>query len=439
MNRLIKKLFFFIIFLLFFLNSVWTQGLPTARPEEVGLSSERLSRIDKLMEDYVAHKKVSGVVVLVARHGKVAYLKSIGMMDIEAGKPMQNDTVFRIASMTKPITATAIMMLYEEGRFLLNDRVSKYIPEFKNFKVLIKPPKDAGEQPETVPAKREITIHHLLTHTSGIGYSFFNSKLRPIYRKAGVPDGAIAIDSTIGEKMKILAGLPLNNHPGEALEYGLSVDVLGYLVEVISGMTLDEFFQERIFKPLKMKDTHFFLPEKKHDRLAELYEPTKNGDLKKYPDGVVERGSFRFSASFPKDEQRTYFSGGSGLTSTISDYVRYAQMLLNGGELDGVRLLSRKTIELMTINQIGDLSYPGSAMGLNLSVLIDLAKPGFLLGKSDAVGSVGKFGMGGIFYTCWWADPKEELIGIMMSQIYPWGHLDLSAKFEVLAYQAIVD
>jgi len=439
MKRLFKNMLFLLFFLLFLASSVWAQGLSTAKPEEVGLSSERLSRIDNVMKDYISQNKVAGVVILVTRHGKVAYLKSFGMMDIEAGKPMRNETLFRIASMTKPITSAAIMMLYEEGHFLLNDPVSKYIPEFKNPKVLISTMKGKEEQPETVPAKREITIRHLLTHTSGIGYSFFNSRLQPIYREAGVPDGAIAIDSTIGEKMKILAGLPLNNHPGETQEYGLSVDVLGYLVEVISGMTLDEFLRERIFNPLKMKDTHFFLPQKKRDLLAALYEPTRDGGIKKYPDGVVERGTFRFSASFPYEGPKTYFSGGSGLCSTISDYVRFLQMFLNGGKLDGVRLLSRKSVELMTINQIGDLALKAGGFGFNLSIATDLARPGLLLGKSDAIGSVGRYGMGGIFFTMCWVDPKEELIGIMMSQMYPWGHLDLSAKFEVLAYQAIID
>ena len=438
MKNICRHILIIISLLLFFACSAWAQGLPTAKPEEVGLSSERLSRIDRVMMEYISQNKVAGVVVLVARLGKVAYLKSFGMMDIEADKEMINDTIFRIASMTKPVTSTAIMMLYEEGNFLLNDPVSKYIPEFKNPKVLVATAKGTEEQPETVSAKREITIHHLLTHTSGIGYSFYNLKLRPIYRKAGVPDGAVAINNTIGEKMKILAGLPLIHHPGEAQEYGLSVDVLGYLVEVISGKTLDEFFRERIFIPLKMKDTHFFLPQEKWNRLSALYEPTKDGGIKKYPDGIIERGTFRFSASFPYEGPKTYFSGGAGLCSTVSDYVRFLQMLLNGGKLDGAHLLSRKSVELMTINQIEDLASPGSGFGFNLSIATDLAKPSFLF-KSDAIGTIGKYGFGGIFYTIFWVDPKEELIAVMMTQMYPWGHLDLSAKFEVLVYQAIVD
>jgi CubicO group peptidase (beta-lactamase class C family) len=432
MKRLIKNLLSLSLFFLLLVSSSWAQGLPTAEPEEVGLSADRLSRIEKVMKDYVSQKKIPGVVALVARKGKVAYLKSFGMMDIKVGKPMRNDTIFRIASMSKSITCTAAMILHEEGHFLLNDQLSRYIPEFKNPMVLASKLKDNPEQIETVPAKGPIRIKHLFTHTSGIGYAFNNSKLLPIYRNAGVPDGAVAIDSTIGEKMKILAGLPLAHHPGETVEYGLSIDVLGYLVEVVSGMTLDKFFKERIFKPLRMKDTCFFLPEEKSERLASLYEPTKDADLKKYPDGMVERGTFKFSPSFPYEGPKTYFSGGAGLCSTVSDYARYAQMFLNGGKLDGVRLLSRKSTEFMTINQVGDLSSPGFGIGYGLQVITDLA-------NSGSIGSNGIYSHPGIFYTSFWVDPKEEMIGIMLAQIYPWGDLNLIGKFRVLANQAIID
>ena len=419
------------LFLVWLITSVSGQGLPTTAPENVGLSAQRLSRIDKVMEDYVADNRVAGIITLVARHGKVAYLKSFGMADIKADKPMTTDAIFRIASMSKPVTCTAIMMLHEEGHFLLDDPVSKYIPEFKNPRVLVDDLLTKLKLRKTVPAKREITIRHLLTHTSGIGYSVFNSRLRPIYRKAGVPDIPVPTDSTIGDKVKILAGLPLAHHPGEDQTYGLSIDVLGYLVEVISGMALDEFFKERIFEPLRMKDTYFFLPEEKVSRLATLYEPVEDGGLKAYPDSVVERKHLLFSAGFPYEGSNTYFSGGTGLCSTVSDYVRFLQLLLNGGELDGVRLLSRKSVELMTINQIGELASPGWGDGFGFNAVTDL-------GRSGAIGSKGKYGMGGIFSTRCWVDPDEELITIFMTQKYP---LDFrpARMFDVLSYQAIVD
>lgn len=431
MKLLLRRSLSLILFLVWLIASVSGQGLPTTAPEKVGLSPERLNRIDKVMEDYVAKNRVAGIVTLVARHGKAAYLKSFGMADIEADKPMTTDAIFRIASMSKPVTCTAIMMLHEEGHFLLDDPVSKYIPEFKNPRVLADDLLAKLKLRKTVPAKREITIRHLLTHTSGIGYSVFNAKLRPIYRDAGVPDGMVGINSKIGEKVKILAGLPLAHHPGEDQTYGLSIDVLGYLVEVISGMALDEFFKERIFEPLQMKDTYFFLPDKKVSRLATLYEPTKDGDLKAYPDSIVERKHLLFSAGFPYEGAKTYFSGGAGLCSTVSDYVRFLQMLLNGGELDGVRLLSRKSVELMTINQIGELASPGWGDGFGFPMVTDL-------GKSGTIGSEGKFGWGGIFNTEFWVDPTEELITIIMTQKYPYDW-EILEKFDVLSNQAIVD
>ncbi len=431
MKLLLRRSLSLILFLVWLIASVSGQGLPTTAPEKVGLSPERLNRIDKVMEDYVAKNRVAGIVTLVARHGKAAYLKSFGMADIEADKPMTTDAIFRIASMSKPVTCTAIMMLHEEGHFLLDDPVSKYIPEFKNPRVLADNLLAKLKLRKTVPAKREITIRHLLTHTSGIGYSVFNAKLRPIYRDAGVPDGMVGINSKIGEKVKILAGLPLAHHPGEDQTYGLSIDVLGYLVEVISGMALDEFFKERIFEPLQMKDTYFFLPDKKVSRLATLYEPTKDGDLKAYPDSIVERKHLLFSAGFPYEGAKTYFSGGAGLCSTVSDYVRFLQMLLNGGELDGVRLLSRKSVELMTINQIGELASPGWGDGFGFPMVTDL-------GKSGTIGSEGKFGWGGIFNTEFWVDPTEELITIIMTQKYPYDW-EILEKFDVLSNQAIVD
>ena len=243
------------------------QDLPAAKPESVGLSSERLARIDTAVQRSIDDKRVAGAVTLVVRHGKVAWFKAQGMADREAGKAMPTDALFRICSMTKPITSVAVMMLYEEGRFLLDDSVSKYLPEFKNLQVFVKP---ASGQPYTIPATKEITIRDLLRHTSGITYNW-NDDLGPMYEKAGVASGLLQYDGTIGDSVKHLAGLPLLFNPGDRFEYSLGVDVLGRLVEVISGKPLDEFFRTRIFEPLGMKDTYFYPPDNKLDRLATAY------------------------------------------------------------------------------------------------------------------------------------------------------------------------
>ena len=240
-------------------------------PEAVGLSTERLSRLDKVMEAYVEQQKIAGGVTLIARHGKIAHLGTYGMMDVEAGKPMTPDTIFRIASMTKPITSVAVMMLYEEGHFRLHEPVSKFIPAFKEMPVL--PPEDAEDSASPVPAIQQITIWNLLTHTSGLTYHW-NERLGPQYNDAGITHGLLQDESTLEEKMKVLATIPLLHQPGARVEYGLSIDVLGHLVEVVSGMPLNQFFSERIFKPLGMKDTHFFIPEAKRERLATVYERT---------------------------------------------------------------------------------------------------------------------------------------------------------------------
>jgi CubicO group peptidase (beta-lactamase class C family) len=358
------------------------------------------------------------------------------MMDREAGKPMRTDTIFRIASMTKPITSVAVMILFEEGRLLLTDPISKYIPEFKDAQVLVPA---AGEGSASapyalVPAKRPITIRHLLTHTSGLTYGFFGRPhLAELYKNARISDGLTQTEESIGEMVKRLAKLPLTNQPGEGFEYGLSTDVLGRLVEIVSGMPLDKFFEERIFKPLGMKDTYFFLPQDKVSRLAAVYSPRKEGGLEKVGDKPVEIGPVVFSASYPYSGPRTHFSGGAGLCSTASDYARLLQMLLNGGELDGVRLLSRKTVELMTSGQTGNLPFiSGYAFGLGFAVHTDRS----LSGK---ITSMGEYNWGGFFATRFWVDPKEKMIGLMMTQIYPNNQLDLGDKFQVLAYQAIVD
>ncbi|MCE2415981.1 beta-lactamase family protein [Candidatus Poribacteria bacterium] len=417
-----------ISFLLVLTASVFSHELPMVEPEAVGLSTERLARIDKVMETHVAQQKIAGGVTLLARHGKIAHLGTYGMMDVEAEKPMTPDTIFRIASMTKPITSVAVMMLYEEGHFRLNEPVSRFIPAFKEMHVL--PPEDAEDSAQPVPATRQITIWNLLTHTDGLTYHW-NERLGPQYTAADITHGLLQDESTLEEKMKVLATIPLLHQPGAEFEYGLSIDLLGYLVEVVSGMSLNDFFSERIFKPLGMNDTHFFIPETKRQRIATVYERTKDGPIARKSQEPTVDGSLIYSTDYPYKGPRTYFSGGGGLVSTAPDYVRFAQMMLNGGELNGVRLLSRKTVELMTSNQLANTDVD-FGFGLGFSIVRD---------KSDLneIGSVGTFGWGGFFFTNFFIDPQEQMIGIFLCQLHPSGGLDLGEKIRILSYQAIAD
>ncbi|HST22236.1 MAG TPA: serine hydrolase domain-containing protein [Blastocatellia bacterium] len=403
-------------------------SLPRATPESVGLSSERLARIRAVVQQYVDQGRIAGATTLVMRKGKVAHLEAVGRMD--EGKPMREDTIFRIASMTKAVTSVAVMVLYEEGKLLLDDPVSKYIPEFKGAQVAI--PSEDKKSYTLVAAKSEITVRHLLTHTSGLTYNFIGIEpWAKLYKDAGISDGLVQTEGTIGDKIKKLAKLPLMHNPGERFSYSLSTDVLGYLVEVVSGMTLDEFFGNRLFEPLNMKDTHFFLPEEKLGRLAAVYNQLPDGRIKRMSDEPDVRGYLVYSATFQHKGPRTYYSGGAGLVSTITDYARFLQMLLNGGSLDGARVLSRKTVELMTVNHVGDM-FGGQGFGLGLSVLRDL-------GKGSELGSVGQYGWGGFFYTVFFVDPKEKMIGIFMSQLYPANDVRLQERFRSLAFQTIVD
>jgi len=403
------------------------QDLPVAKPESVGLSSERLERIAAAVQRKVDDKRIAGAVTLVVRHGKVAWFKSQGMMDREAAKPMQPDAMFRICSMTKPITSVAVMILYEEGRFLLDDPVSKYLPEFKNPKVLVKP---ASGEPYSIPANKEITIRDLLRHTSGITYNW-NGDLGPMYETAGVASGLLQYDGTIGDSVKNLARLPLLFNPGDRFEYSLGVDVLGHLVEVVSGKPLDEFFRTRIFEPLGMKDTYFFPPENKLDRLAMAYTYYPDKGLNRFPDTPIREGSFVYSADYPSRGPKKLFSGGAGLVSTAMDYARFCQMMLDNGKVGSTHLLSRKTVELMTQDQLGKI---GSDMGFGLGFGVEGIK-----GPLSELGSVGEYNWGGFFYTGFTVDPKEQMVVIFMAQLHPTGDLTLDRQVNELAYQAIID
>ncbi len=405
---------------------VWTQPLPAASPQAVGLSAERLERIAAAVQREIDQQRIAGAVTLVARKGRLAWFKAQGALDREAGKPMPPDAIFRICSMSKPITSLAVMELYEEGRFLLDDPVSNYLPEFKNPRVLVKPP--AGE-PYTIPAGREITIRNLLTHTSGLTYNW-NPDLGARYAQANIAHGLLQYDGTIADNVRALAAQPLLFAPGERFEYSLSIDVLGRFIEVVSGKTLDQFLRERVFAPLRMNDTAFFLPEEKVPRLATAYTWYEGKGLNRFPDKPITEGNFVYSADYPYRGPKKLFSGGGGLCSTAGDYARFCQMMLNGGALDGARLVSRKTVELMTHDQLGK-SAPDQAFGLGFGVAGK--------GPLHELGTPGTYSWGGFFYTGFFIDPKEELIGIFMAQLHPTGGLNLDRLVNVLIYQSIVE
>lgn len=393
------------------------------------MSDERMLRIDNKLQEYVDSGRMNGAVALVFRNGAVAYYKSFGYDDVDKKIPLKKDAIFRMASQTKAITSVAVMMLYEEGKFMLDDALSKYIPAFKNPVVLDKfNPADSSYT--TIPAKREVTIRDLLTHTSGIGYAQIGSKeANAIYGKAGITAG-IGIDHLkLGDIINAMGPLPLYHQPGEKFTYGLNVDVLGYLVEVISGLSLAEFFKQRIFEPLGMKDTYFYLPKEKQGRLVQLYSENAAGKA------VLMKEKIKINADFIRDypnKPGTYYSGGGGLSGTIYDYAIFLQMMLNGGEYDGKRILSRNTVRMMTMNQIGDLSLGDKKFGLGFSVATE---------KSSATLPTpqGVYEWGGMFATSYWVDPKEKMVALLYRNIYPTRYGGLGDLFKVLVYQSLND
>ena len=399
---------------------VQAASLPTARPETVGLSSERLERLSRALQTTVDNGRAVGVVALVSRQGKIAYLKSFGKLDLETGAAMPVNGIFRIASQSKAVTTTAVMMLLEEGKILLDDPVSKYIPEFAGSRVAVRAAEKGAAGYSTVPAKRPITIRDLLTHTAGISYG--DGPAAAEYAAAGIRGWFLADKpEPVGEVIKRLATLPFDSQPGEKYVYGYNTDILGYLVERVSGLSLAEFFTQKITGPLGMKDTFFFLPEDRLDRFASVYGLDDTGGLRRVEDA---RDNF-----YVKGPRRCY-AGGAGLLSTAEDYARFLNMLLNGGELDGVRLLSPKTVELMTADHAGAL-YGLNAYGLGFWVTDRL-------GRDGLPGSVGAFGWGGAYHTTYWVDPAEKLVGVLMTQLLPATGSDLHGKFRNLVYQSIV-
>ena len=405
----------------------FAQEFSVVKPESVGLSSERLERIAGTVQRDIDDKRLAGAVTLVVRHGRVAWFKAQGMMDREAGKPMAPDAMFRICSMSKPITSVAVMILYEEGKFLLDDPVSKYLPEFKNPKVLVKP---ASGDPYTIPATHEITIRDLLHHTSGLTYNW-NETLGAMYEKADVASGLLQYDGTIGDSVKRLAGVPLLFNPGERFEYSLSVDVLGRLVEVWSGKPFDEFLRTRVFDPIGMNDTYFFPPDNKLDRLATAYTYYADKGLNRFPDTPIKEGTFTYSADYPSKGPKKLFSGGAGLVSTAMDYARFCQMMLDEGKVGNARLISRKSVELMTHDSLGKIA-PDQAFGLGFGIE-GVKEP------LQELGTPGAYSWGGFFYTAFWIDPKEQMIVVFMAQLHPADSLPLDRQVHELAYQAIND
>ena len=419
--------------LLFFVNPVtvsFSQILQTAAPSFVQVSEERLQRVDGLMQQYIDSGWINGATAIIARNGKIIYYKGLGHDDATTKKPLQKDAIMRIASQTKAITSVAVMMLYEEGKFLLDDAVSKYIPEFKN-PVVLDSFNESDTTYTTVPAKSEITIRQLLTHTSGIQYAQIGSKIfKAIYAKAGIVAG-IGVDRIkLADVMKKLGPLPLAHQPGEKFTYGLNTDLLGYLVEVVSGMSFDVFLKKRIFDPLGLKDTWFYLPADKQNRLATLYTEDDNKHLKKAEETMNINGIFY--TNYP-NMNGTYFSGGGGLASTAYDYAIFMQMLLNNGVYNGKRILSRNTIRMMTTNQIGDLTLGhGNTFGLGFEIVTKK-------GSAFSPRPEGSYSWGGMFSSSYWIDPKEKIVAQLFLQLYPNSHGDIHEKFKVLTYQALND
>jgi len=403
-------------------GSLVAQELPRAAPEDVGMSSERLDRLATALERYVGEGRLAGAVVMVLRDGKVVYEEAVGLRDRESESDMATDAIFRIASQTKALVSVGIMMLQEEGALLISDRLSDYLPAFRNTTVA--EPREGGGY-ETVPAPSPITLRHLLTHTSGVGYGSGPGGDR--WEDAEITGWYFGHrGEPIRETVDRMAGLPFPSAPGEAFVYGYSTDILGAVIEVASGQTLADFIRDRILEPLDMRDTHFYLPPDKRGRLATVYG--LRGSLSRAPDGpgMQTQGEY-------VDGPRASFSGGAGLLSTARDYSRFLQMLLNGGELGGERLLSPTTVDLMTVNHVGDL-FGGSEMGFGLGFSVRLD-----VGAGGQHGSVGEYGWGGAYHSTYWVDPVEDLVVVYLTQVIPAAGLDDQARVRALVYSSILE
>ena len=399
------------------------QELPTAAPESVGLSTGRLDRIGEALDRYVDEGRLPGAVAMVVRDGHVVYTTAAGARDVESGDEMHVDAIFRIASQTKALVSVAIMMLQEDGALLISDPVSRYLPSFERTTVAV--PRDQGGY-DVVEARRPITLRDLLTHTAGIGYGAGPGGDR--WEEAEITGWYFAHrDEPVRATIDRMPALPFQAQPGERFVYGYNTDILGAVVEVASGMTLDAFLRERILEPLDMRDTHFYLPREKASRLATVYNLSAGSDgIERAPDGpgMLTQGEY-------VDGPRASYSGGAGLLSTARDYARFLQMLLNGGSLNGTRILSPKSVELMTVNHVDDLyGGPGMGFGLGFSVVEDL-------GAAGSPGSEGVYGWGGAYHSTYWVDPVEQLVVVYFTQVIPAAGLDDHARLRALVYSSI--
>jgi CubicO group peptidase (beta-lactamase class C family) len=428
-------------------NSV---DMDVVSPESVGLSSERLGRVDDWLGEQISSERLAGASVLIGRRGRVAYFGTRGLADKAAARSFNRDTIVRIYSMTKPVTTVAAMMLYEEGRFQLDDPVAKYLPEFASTQVWA-----GGDAPlaETVPAETPMAVHHLITHTSGLTYGFMQANVvDAAYRSAGLDFSAGGTD--LAGQVARLAEVPLLCQPGSQWNYSVSIDVLGRLVEIWSGMSLAEFFQSRLFDPLDMRDAGFHVAEENHGRFAACYAPAVGGDLSSIgrtpsAEEAAGRGGLKLQDSADASSflsPADVYSGGGGLTASMRDYARFCQMLMNGGELDGARVLSPKTIDYMRLNHLpenrdmaamgqpvwSETSYDGIGFGLGWAVVIDPVKARF-------VTSAGEHHWGGAASTFFWLDPEEDLFVILLTQLMPSSTYPIRRELRQRVYQAIVD
>ena len=399
--------------------------LRAATPTTVGVSPEGLRGIDQLLQEVTGDGRVPGTVALVARDGKIVYRKAFGYSDVAAKTPMRPDAIVRIASQTKAITSIGAMLLYDEGKFQLDDPISKYLPTFRNPKVLASfNPKDSSYT--TVPARSEVTIRQLFTHTSGLDYPVIGStEARAIYAKAHIPSGIGSPTGTLATSIDALGALPLMHQPGERFTYGLSIDVLGRLIEVLSGQSLDQYLRTRLFEPLGMRDTYFYLPASKQSRLVPLYSEYQGRTVPMPAAGILN-----LRPDYPK-QPGTYFSGGAGLSSTVDDYAAFLQMMLNGGTYNGHRLLKPETVKLITQNQMGDINQGLNKFGLGFSIVT-------AQGAAQTGQTVGSYEWGGIFGTDYWVDPTEKLVVLLYTQKFPHTNTpDLVPRFRKLVYAAL--
>ncbi len=429
--------------------SLVAKEIPLSKPERQGFSSERLNKITEHMNAKVEDGTMVGGMGLIARNGKIVYQQTYGFADRDAGRVMEDDAIYRIYSMTKPITAVALMILYEEGKYRLNDPIAWYMPEMADLEVALSTAgtnmisdgttsRTIGTGDESLVGQtrkptRQPTVRDLLRHTAGLTYGIFGgTEVDKLYREAGL----LGNDMTLKDFTSALGTLPLQYDPGKQWHYSVSVDVQGRLVEVLSGMSFGAFLRERIFKPLDMSDTGFVIPESSKNRLARLYQPKGS-----QPGNFLSAATTTALEPAPKEYDAAYLgsskfeSGGGGLLSTARDYLRFSQMMLNGGQLDGVRILSPKTVDLMTANHLGDISMGfgqrGAGFGLGFGLVVDP-------GRAGEISSAGEYNWGGLAGTRFWVDPEEELIGIFMVQSVP-HRTRLAGDFKVLAYQALVE